>query len=255
MPNWNLAISRISPDSKYCKVVHADDWIFPECLEKMINLAENNPSVGMVSAYRLDEQTVNLDGLPYPSTVISGHEICRRSLLGGPYLFGSPTSILIRSDLIRKRRPFYNESHIHADKEACFDILQESDFGFVHQVLTFTRRHNEAETTSSKMYNTYRVGKLFLLKKYGPIYLRRDEYRGRLKRVIDNYHTYLVQSAFELKTIDFIHHHRNALKQMGVTLDPLKLVLAFVKQLLNPLDAARKLRDGLKQRRSQNQNA
>ena len=190
MPNWNWAISQISPESKYCKVVHADDWIFPACLEKMVSLAENHPSIGIVGAYRLDEDKVNLDGLPYPSTLTPGHEICRRSLLGGPYVFGSPSSILIRSDLIRKRRPFYNESHIHADKEACFDLLQESDFGFVHQVLTFTRRHNEAETTTSKKLNTYRVGKIVILKKYGPIYLTKAEYEKRMQQLINNHHIY-----------------------------------------------------------------
>jgi glycosyltransferase involved in cell wall biosynthesis len=249
MPNWNHAISLISPNSKYCKVVHADDWIFPECLEKMVGLAENNPSVGIVSAYRLDENIVNLDGLPYQSTVVSGREICRRSLLGGSYVFGSPTSILMRSDLTRKRQPFYNETHIHADKEACFDLLQESDFGFVHQVLTFTRRHNETETTFCKMYDTYVVGKLFLLKKYGPIFLNHQEYTHRLKRMVNNYHSYLVENITELKTKDFMQHHLNALKKMDVTINPFKLIMAFVKELLNPLNTVRKLRDGLKQRR------
>src|SRR5581483_4515914 len=27
--NYNYALTCISPDSKYCKVVQADDWIFP----------------------------------------------------------------------------------------------------------------------------------------------------------------------------------------------------------------------------------
>src|SRR5512146_3249684 len=34
--NHNNAFREISPDSKYCKVVAADDWIFPECLERMV---------------------------------------------------------------------------------------------------------------------------------------------------------------------------------------------------------------------------
>lgn len=248
MPNWNHAILQISPHSKYCKFVHADDWIFPECLEKMVNIAEKNPSVGIVSAYRLDEDTVNLDGLPYPSSMVPGHEICRRGLLGGPYVFGSPTSILMRSDLIRKRRPFYNEAHIHADKEACFDLLQESDFGFVHQVLTFTRRHNETETTTSKKLNTYRVGKIDILKKYGPLYLTQTEYEKRLQRLINNYHAYLVKCLFKFKPKSFFEFHIGELKKLNIRLQPLILMRAFFKRLLNLLDTFRIIQQSWKSR-------
>src|SRR3970040_1020431 len=30
--NHNRAFRLVSPDSKYCKVVSGDDWLFPECL-------------------------------------------------------------------------------------------------------------------------------------------------------------------------------------------------------------------------------
>ena len=33
--NHEIALRQISPESRYCKVVQADDWIFPECLERM----------------------------------------------------------------------------------------------------------------------------------------------------------------------------------------------------------------------------
>ena len=34
--NYNFALSHISHDSKYCKMVQADDWIFPDCLRSMV---------------------------------------------------------------------------------------------------------------------------------------------------------------------------------------------------------------------------
>ncbi|MBA2547968.1 MAG: glycosyltransferase family 2 protein, partial [Burkholderiaceae bacterium] len=34
--NYNRALRQISPDSCYCKVVQADDWILPECLSRMV---------------------------------------------------------------------------------------------------------------------------------------------------------------------------------------------------------------------------
>ena len=35
----NRSLREISPDSKYTKVLHADDWLFPECLERMVQLS------------------------------------------------------------------------------------------------------------------------------------------------------------------------------------------------------------------------
>ena len=104
----------MSPESRYCKVVQADDWIFPECLERMVAVAEAHPSVSIVSAYRLEETDVTLDGLPYPSTVVSGREICRRTLLGELYVFGTPTSLLIRSDVDPEPRSVLRRGRVPA---------------------------------------------------------------------------------------------------------------------------------------------
>ena len=38
--NHNIAITKMSPQSKYCKFLHADDWLFPGCLAEMVGLAE-----------------------------------------------------------------------------------------------------------------------------------------------------------------------------------------------------------------------
>lgn len=43
IPNWNAALQKISGNSKYCKEVHADDWLVPECLEKWWKGQSNIP--------------------------------------------------------------------------------------------------------------------------------------------------------------------------------------------------------------------
>lgn len=64
MPNWNRAMRLISPDSQFCKVVHADDTLMPDCIEAMVEVAMKNDRIGIVGAYRLSGDQVSLDGLP-----------------------------------------------------------------------------------------------------------------------------------------------------------------------------------------------
>ncbi len=214
--NHNHAFRLLSAEARYCKVVHADDWLFPNCLSEMVALAEAHPCVGIVGSYRLINRRVRSDGLPYPSTVVPGREMARASLLGGPYVFGSPTSLLIRADLIRRYGAFYNEANLHADTEACYELLRSCDFGFVHQVLTFTRRHPEAETSFARRYNTYALSQLLILKKYGPEFLSAAEFERRWRQVLDHYDRFLGRSLFELRERRFWAYHRDAADKLGI---------------------------------------
>jgi glycosyltransferase involved in cell wall biosynthesis len=51
--NFNFALTQISADSRCCKMVLADDWIYPECLEKMVAAAEAAPRAVIVSAFTM----------------------------------------------------------------------------------------------------------------------------------------------------------------------------------------------------------
>jgi glycosyltransferase involved in cell wall biosynthesis len=233
--NHNHALRQICADSKYCKVLHADDWLFPECLEKMVQFVEGHPSVGLVGAYGLEGTQVVWDGLPYPSTVVSGHEICRLSLFDDLYVFGTPTSLLLRSDLVRSRKCFYNESNFHADKEVCFEILQDTDFGFVHQVLTFTRTHDEAATSFAEKFNTYVLSDLTCLLKYGRIYLTSEEYEKCLRKNLDGYYRFLAESLVSRREKKFWDYHRTELKKLNLSLSRTKLLVSFSSVLAHLL--------------------
>ena len=235
--NHHIAYRQISSESKYCKVVHADDWLFPECLEKMVALGENYPAVGIVGSYRLDGAWVTLDGLPYPSHVTPGREVCRSSLLGGPYVFGSPTSLLIRSDIVRKRDPFYDEPNfsLQADIAACYDILMNSDFGYVHQVLTYTRRHEGTQTTVTQAINSYNWVRLMLLRKYGSSYLKQEEYDRLFKNGINDYYRFLAKSIFQKGGKEFRQYHEDKLRKLGCPISKAKLSRAVLFQIIDIL--------------------
>ncbi|HYF53033.1 MAG TPA: glycosyltransferase family A protein, partial [Salinarimonas sp.] len=187
--NWNRALRQLAPDAKYCKVLHADDRLLPECLERMAAVMEQNANVGIVGAYVLADKAIECDGLPYGQSVWDGREICRNTLLGRYYLFGSPSSLLLRADLIRARpKGFYNEHNLHADFEICYDLLETCDFGFVHQVLTFTRTHAASMgNTFTRLYNPQLVEYLGMMRKYGPRYLDQETFNRTHSEMVRSY--------------------------------------------------------------------
>jgi hypothetical protein len=224
----------MAPESRYCKVVQADDWIFPECVERMVALAEAHPNVSLVSAYRLDEEYVTLDGLPYPSTVVPGREICRLALLGRVYVFGTPTSLLLRAETIRAREPFYDEAQFprHCDTAVCYEVLRNGHLGFVHQVLTFTRRSGAVRTAVSQSLGSSLPEHLRILKLYGPSVLAPAEYEQRLREMVGNYYRFLGTQTFRRPGREFWTYHRRELERLGLSNKPLRLGMASVSAAL-----------------------
>lgn len=247
MQNINSAFRRTLPLSKYCKMVLADDWIFPECLERMVGLAERNPTVGIVGAYGLAGHRILWEALPFPSPVVDGRRLARESLLGGPYVFGSPTSLLFRSDCVRSRDPFYEESNAHGDYQTCLALLEQWDFGFVHQVLTYTRKRADSATSFSRRYNTYLLETLTALLKYGPVYLNGSELVRQLKRWRREYYTFLAESVFCFRDKEFWHHHRRRLRELEHPLSFFRLaqgmLFALPKAVFQPAKTLTVLRD------------
>lgn len=222
--NHNIAFERISSKSKYCKVLQADDFLFPRCLAEMVTVAEENPTVGLVGSYCLWGSEVKCDGLPYPSTVVSGRELCRMTLSEQIYVFLSPSCLMVRADLIRGRVAFYNETHLHADVEACFEVLRDADFGFVHEVLTFVRTHDESLTSrDAAPLNSYAPAWLDMMTRYGPVYFTDGEFRDLLARRVREYYRFLGKSVLRLEGKRFWDYHRTALQNLGYSLSFVQL--------------------------------
>jgi glycosyltransferase involved in cell wall biosynthesis len=244
--NWNQSLRLISTHSKYCKEVHADDLLFPHCIERMVEVAEDNPTVAIVGSYALKGNRVKFDGLPYPDIIVSGQDICRSILRRELFVFGSPTSLLMRADIIRSRESFYDESYLHADTEVCFDFLQDFDFGFVHQVLSYTRLHEKSQSmTFAEKYQTNVLDFYRMLLKYGPIYFSADEYKRVLKQETKRYYRTLVKHIFSLRNTEFLSYHKNGLKNTNCSFNTLKLLfyvfLRIQHKLLNPKNTIREI--------------
>lgn len=255
--NLNHTVRQISPESKYCKFVFADDWLYPNCVEEMVHLAKENPTVGLVGAFTMDGQSVLnrppaargavWQPSPHPGYVVPGAEVCRSMLLGhGVYVFATMTSLLLRSDLVRKRSVFFNEPHLHADNEACFDLLGESDFGFCQQVLSCTRPRQRSTSSFANEFDVFILGKLAMVLKYGQKYLDEAERHRLREELLREYYRVLAHSALRLRSRWYWTYHRDTLAAFGYRLDRLRFTMAMVSEmtthLLHPVKSFRRSR-------------
>ncbi len=242
----NRAFTLISPEAKYCKILDADDWLYPECLTEMVRVAEAYPTVGMVTSYVLSGSRVSWDGLPYPSTFMSGRDVCRLRLLRHIKVFGGPSASLLRADILRENRPFYNPLNYHGDNEAYLGLLQTHDFGFVHQVLSYNRKGEDSRTTAY----LNRVGSgpaadVDEATKFGPVYLTPAECKQRVREAWSAYYRFLGNALFEFHDREFWHYHLVHVKAMGYRLSYVRVGLHALSRLadivLNPLHTTKAL--------------
>jgi hypothetical protein len=212
----------------------------------MTALADQHPEVAIVSSYDIKGTDVRGAGLPPDKRVISGREACRLHLLEGTYMFGSPTTLLFRADVVRARQPFYEEGRFHEDTEAVYEILRDRAFGFVPQVLSFSRVHAQSITGAARRYDPNQLDRLILVKRYGRDFLDAAEYDEVLDIAETRYYRCLARAALGRRHEGYWDYHRRGLATIGESID-MKLVLArtvpiLVDWAVTPKKALRALR-------------
>ena len=142
--NFSEGIEHISQDSRFAKLVFADDLILPRCLEEMVAVAETD--------HRWDRQfvlrkgtTVMGSGCAFPRTVLSGGRLPACS-----YSRASSSSVRPRRFSSGPRswraRPLSIIPGSPSDTEACYRTLRTWDFGFVPEVLSFLRVDDQSRS-------------------------------------------------------------------------------------------------------------
>ncbi len=157
--NWNNTFVKGNLDAKYYKLVQADDWIFPEYLEKAVKLFEKDDSIGTISSYRLAGVKVDGCGLdPNKGQVYSGNEILYKQLTRKLDISGDITNMVFSNEHLKKLSfyPRIFNGKYHVDTELFYDVLDVSNCGFIFQVLSYTRRHPDSQTNTVVFkYNTF----------------------------------------------------------------------------------------------------
>lgn len=233
--NHNIAFGLVSPRSKYCKVVSADDWITPDCIAKMVGLIETHPTIAIVGSYQLYGNEVQWRGLSPTMQIFPGREVCRMALIEEVAIFGPPTSSLYRSDLIKKKEQFFPILHPDADTCAYYEYLQHSDFGFVHEVLSIEREHNDRVSTKASELNISAVASVEYVLRYGPIYLNKVELDTISKRSFDRYYRRLGGSVLKMKGREFWRYHISRMKELGIPISWRKVVWAAINEIADEI--------------------
>ena len=241
--NYNAALELISPASQYTKIVQADDSIFPRCLEEMVAVAESDPSVGVVSSFVLRGRKVVMDGFPFTASVVSGRDVCRFQLLGGARFFASPTTVMYRSDIVRAKQPFYEEGRYFEDTENCFDLLQDWNFGFVRQVLTFERDDNESILSRiTALYpNWWMLEHLIVTRRYGPKFLTHNEFERCWFQVESRYLEGLAPYFLLVRNRSFWDYNLRGLESVRYKLSTTRMRLRAARYLITFLGHPRAL--------------
>jgi hypothetical protein len=212
--------------------------MYPECLMRMIEVAEADRSVAVVAALQMEGRFVRCSGLPVGRTVYPGAAPCRLFLLEGNSVFGTPSSMLFRSDLVRSRPRFYDEVSFTEDVDICFDLLQHWNFGFVHQVLGYIRVQEDSITGQLLAWDPWPLHHLMLLERYGRIYLSTGEFRARREALWYRYAHTLGRGLLKGRGADFVAYQREGFRQMGMTLTrrwrALAALVAASDYFLNP---------------------
>ena len=229
--NHEIAVRFISSKSKYCKVVSADDWITPDCLRKMVNVAETHPTIGIVGSYQRSGEGIRWKGLPDDVQVISGREVCRSSFLDGLDVFGNPTTSLYRSDLIRNNDPFFPHTHPYADTSVCYEYLQQSDFGFVHEILSTARIHSQQLSPRAKMLGMGTVGSIHHLLEYGPVYLTGKEFETCKNEIFNRYYRFLGGCILKMREREFWKYQISRLRDLGYPIPWRKVIKGMLNEV------------------------
>jgi glycosyltransferase involved in cell wall biosynthesis len=236
--NYNFAVSRISPNSRYCKIVQADDWIYPECLERMVALAESDDSIGIVSSYRLKGDRRLGEGLPRTRSFLTGQEVARLHLTKPIFAFGSPTTVLYRSEIARKYSPFYDDRTFFDDSDLCYRILQSWNFGFVHDVLSISRVDDDSIRGKVLDFGPDKLDHFVSLHKFGPLHLQEEELNEALEWAKSDYYEFLARHVFRGTSREFWKFHRSELASAGLRLEKLliakRLCLGLARLVKHP---------------------
>ncbi len=184
--NSNFCIEQ--SQGKYIKFLYQDDILMPNCIEKMVNLAEKDPYIGLVFSPRemffLHQDNIDLDLIAVYQEFANLHQSWSNlnsiqwgtELLADPNLWehpinkiGEPSTVLLRKSVFEIVEGFDSQLNQLVDLDLWWRILAKFKVGFVEETLSYFRLHSQQKT-----YQNMQEGKAMDINFYYKIYSHPD---------------------------------------------------------------------------------
>ena len=234
MQNHNAVVALKSPSAEYMQILQADDVLSPTCLEQKVRVAQANPTCDIVGSFVTWGDAVYPTRSPGEGEFFCGKQLAGRVLIGELYPFLSPSCVLFRSSAIDQRTRMYDEVKLHGDIQACYEILRNGDFGFVHETLvTVGRSVDSVSSKKTAPMDGLLASNLELLIEYGRDFLDEAMFQKRVDLYLDNYYQKLAKASFERRPDGYWSLHKSTIKSANRTFEPARLAKEMFRRLLS----------------------
>ena len=154
--NWTSAVELASGD--FVKVLCADYYLLPGCLERQSQILIANSNCVMTAARRRvigpnSEVLAAAIGLGGLRGEVAGRVALRRALTLGTNLFGEVSSVMFKRDTLQRQLPWSNAAGYATDLEMYIRVLQNGSVLLDEEVLAqfrVTRQSWSYQTKSSQ---------------------------------------------------------------------------------------------------------
>jgi glycosyltransferase involved in cell wall biosynthesis len=221
--NWETAIRSSPQQATYFLLLCADDLITPDAIEKMVALAERDPSVGVVGCLWTTGSTPGHTaensrcGLPADISIFNGRWFVKSYLMQLHYAT-SPQCQMFRRSVIEETHQFYSNEEMLMDVDACLATCTRWNYGFIHSRVGFTRVHGGSITgrlmQPNKMHD---ANWLALIDRFGPIVMSPSEFSECRGAFLRYYFRRLLLWRYQDRNKVLFDMHIAFLKERGVS--------------------------------------
>jgi glycosyltransferase involved in cell wall biosynthesis len=232
--NWETSLRLIERDVSYFLVLCADDLITPDAIERLVNIAELDPNIGVVGCLwtmgaRPDREVeLHGQGLPKDMAVYDGRWFVRTYLMKF-HSATSPQCQLFRRSLLEDGVPFHKHDEMLMDIDVCLRAAINGKYGFVHAPLGFTREHGDRTTrTVRRVTEDFTANWLALINRHGPSVMSAADLATCRRAYLQHYFRRLLLWRFRDRNEPLYRRHLAFLKEQGIRPSPLNYVEALL---------------------------
>lgn len=148
IPNWNKAMEHAT--GKYLKILPADDFIYPGCLEKQIKImdADTGEKIAMVGGRRniIDETGKILFNRGFSKTEceVSGFAAINKNVRSGGNIIGEGGAIMFRRSVLTKTGNFNSPIFYVLDLDLWYKILLHGNYHALPDTVSSFRVSNSS---------------------------------------------------------------------------------------------------------------